>query len=65
VLTDVIGTLPPTETPAYFVYVIIISCISYRFIAIFDNKHEIIYNKINDNSYYQTWQRRIFFQIKS
>lgn len=50
-LSDVIGTLPPAEIPA-FVCVITISCISYRFIAIFGNEHEIIYNIIHNNSYF-------------
>jgi hypothetical protein len=36
--SHVIGTWPPVEKPA-FVYVIIISFISYLFIAIFDNKY--------------------------
>jgi hypothetical protein len=63
VLIDVIGTLPPTETLS-FVYVIIISYISYRFIAIFDNKHEIIYIIINDNSYYKYLAKKNFFSNK-
>jgi len=39
------------ETPAFICVIIIISCISYRLIVDVGNKHGMMYNKINNNSY--------------
>lgn len=41
------------EMPAFIYVIIIIFCILYRFIANNGgNKHGMMYNKINNNSYY-------------